>query len=74
VVEHLGHFFLNIDDQFGAFQLRFQARRLALESSNLGRLRIGFATALGRGQALADAAAPLPSPSIEMGRVQAFTA
>jgi hypothetical protein len=53
---------LDVDDQLGAFQLGFQARGLALQSSVFSSLRIGLAAPLRGHQALHFAALALVMP------------
>ena len=64
---------MDFDDQFGAFQLGFQSDGLAQQPRVLEGLRIGFATTLGRRQALEYATRALSSPRVEMRRIQTFS-
>src|SRR3990172_2921607 len=72
--EHPRKFFLDVDDQLGALELRFQSLVLALQPGDLSRLRVGFATALGRRQSLQFAASALLAPGGQMRRVQSLAA
>jgi hypothetical protein len=55
---------LDVDNQLGPRQLRFQALGLALQARVFGGLRIGLAAPLGGRQALQFAAGALAAPGL----------
>jgi len=65
---------LDVDDQLGALELGTQALVLALEPSDLSRLRICLATAWGGRQPVQFTPAALLPPSGQMRRVQSLAA
>ena len=66
--------FLDLDDQLGPRQLRFQMLGLALQPSIFDGLRIGPAAPLRGHQTLQFALRALAPPGAQMRRVQAFPA
>src|SRR5207245_1025579 len=71
-----GHFFLNVNDEFGLAQIFGEARVLTAQLLDflVHRMALGLRPAFPRGQRFADAVGPFAPPIGQQGRVQTFAA